>query len=463
MSTRRMMRWSIAVIGASLLGAGGCSPDRSHDAPHLVISNATIIDGTGAPPRPNQTIVVEGSRVVAVGPVGSISIPAGSKVVDGSDQWVIPGFVDLHVHLPPDTALHAPVLARLLEFGITSILNPGARPGAGPDVRARIARGELLGPQMRTAGALIDVTPEDRGYSEWAVQTPTESAIREEIRAQVGLGVDWVKLYAGLGPELVEAGLDEARALGVPVVGHLEATGWTPAARMGVKMLVHSGWATPMDEIVNLPSTDDASDAEWYRGYADAPNGSAFRALVEALLDSGVVVVPTLSITQASAFGNDATLLPLFQTELAPERHLPGWWDEGWETRHPQYWDREGDEALMMDEVYFPAVLAIQKVFFERGVTLGVGTDVGNSWMTPGVSFHHELGLYQEAGIPPIDILTMATRNGADAIGLGASTGTIEVGKRADLVILDADPTIDIRNARQISHVFLAGREIQRR
>lgn len=92
--------------------------------------------------------------------------------------------------------------------------------------------------------------------------------------------------------------------------------------------------------------------------------------------------------------------------------------------------------------------------------TNSVGFDDGNAWMTPGASFHHELFLYQEAGIPPIDILTMATRNGALAPGSEATTGAIESGKQADLVVLGADPIVDIQNARQIEIVFLAGRQI---
>lgn len=444
-------------------GTACTAPSESDRESTLVLWNATVVDGTGAPPRTNQTIVMSGTQIIETGDTSRVTIPPGARIVDVSNRWVVPGFVDLHVHLPPDSTLHGPVLSRLLQFGVTSILNPGARPGAGPDLRSRLLAGEITGPQMKTAGSLIDVTPEGRGYGAWATQAPTVAAIRAEVRRQQGLGVDFVKLYAGLGPELVTAALEEAQLAGVPVIGHLESTNWTDAAELGIRMLVHSGWSTPMDELVDLPTLETGTDAEWYAAYADAPNGPRFAALAQALLDHDVVVVPTLGITQAGALGRDAELLPLFRTELAPERDLPGWWGDGWEERHPQYGDTSEEEGRLLEEVYFPGVLAIHRAFFERGVTFGVGTDVGNAWMTPGVSFHHEMDLYQEAGIPPLEILTMATRNGADALGLGASTGTIEVGKRADLVVLDADPTADIRNARRITRVFLAGVEIERR
>lgn len=110
-----------------------------------------------------------------------------------------------------------------------------------------------------------------------------------------------------------------------------------------------------------------------------------------------------------------------------------------------------------MATVLFPGILNIVRAYYERRVRLGVGTDVGNSWMTPGVVFHHELELYQEAGIPPLAILTMATHNGAEALGILDDTGTIEVGKRANLVVLTSDPTEDFRNTRDIEQVFLNG------
>lgn len=102
-------------------------------------------------------------------------------------------------------------------------------------------------------------------------------------------------------------------------------------------------------------------------------------------------------------------------------------------------------------------MLGITKALFGAGVTPGVGTDVGNAWITPGASFHHEMELYAEAGIPAVEILAMATLGGATAPGLADSIGTVAVGKRADLVVLSADPTRDIQATRQIEHVFMGG------
>lgn len=448
----------------AMIAMAGCTKTPAPDDVRIIaLVNATIIDGTGAAPVSNQTIIIRGSKIAQIDDAASIDVPLDAEIIDASGKWVIPGFVDLHVHLPPDETVHGAILERLLEHGVTSFLNPGARPEAGVPLRERIQAGDFPGPQMKTAGRLIDDWPETSSAKSWAAHTPTQDALREEIRAQAKAGVDFIKLYARLSPELVAAGIEEGHAQGLPVIGHLEATNWTDAAAMGIDMLVHTGWSAPMDELVNLVNPESASDEEWYLGYADAPNGPAFQLLVDTLIENDIVVVPTLAVMQAGGLGDDNTLLPLYETDLAPERDLEGWWGEGWRTRHPEYSDDVGsEEAQLLKEVYFPALLNFQKEFYERGVTLGVGTDVGVSWMTPGASFHYEMSLYQDAGIPPLAILSMATRNGADALGLGDAVGTIEIGKNADLIVLGADPSADIRNAREIERVFLAGQEISR-
>ena len=457
----RVLLFVLAVVAATSCAERPASTDRVEI---IAIVGATIVDGTGAPPRISQTLIIQGTTISQSGDSASTEIPPGAKIIDATGKWVIPGFVDLHVHLPPDATVHEAILGRLLEHGVTTMLNPGARPEAGVTLRERIQAADIPGPQMKTAGRLIDDWPEDASARSWAAHTPTQDALREEIRLQANAGVDFIKLYARLSPELVAAGIEEGHAQGIPVIGHLEATNWTAAAAMGIDMLVHSGWSAPMDELVVLENSDEATDEEWYRAYADAPNRPAFAALVAALVENDVVVVPTLVMVQAGGLGDDNTLLPLYETDLAPERDIEGWWGEGWRARHPQYGGDVGpEEAKLLKEVYFPALLNFQKEFYERGVTLGVGTDVGNAWITPGASFHYEMSLYQDAGIPPLAIITMATRNGAEALGLGEVTGTIEVGKNADLIILGADPTIDIRNARKIERVFLEGKAISPR
>lgn len=427
----------------------------------VVLRDVTVIDGTGAPAQPHQTILLRGDRIARIGPMSHVEPPAGAAVLDVAGLFVIPGLIDLHVHLPEDRDVQAAMLARLLEFGVTTILNPGARHDAGVELRARLERGEVRGPRMLTAGRIVDFDPPTPGIAHWAARVGDGARMRREVRAQVARGVDFVKLYAKLPPGLLEVGVDEATRAGVPVVAHTGATTWAEAARAGVSMLVHSGYGTPMESIMDVADPARLSDAEWYEAFARAPRGRPFAELVELLVEGDVTVVPTLSITQAASLGKDAALLPLFQVELAPDAELDDWWSPGWRTRHPQHGEVEPEEEVLLEEVYFPAVLAIARAYHERGVRLGAGSDVGNSWMTPGVSLHHELGLFQEAGIPPLEVLCLATRNGAEALGLAGELGTIEPGKRADLVVLRADPSVDIRATRAIVAVIQGGRRVE--
>jgi imidazolonepropionase-like amidohydrolase len=442
-----------------LLVAAACASARPSDPP-LVLRDVTVVDGTGAPARENQTVVILDGRIVALGPRDEVSLPRGASVRELAGHSVIPGLVDLHVHLPTDRATQAAILAQLLRYGVTTILNPGARPGAGVEVRDRVLRGELLGPRVLSAGRIIDGDPLETELTEWSAVVGDEAAVRAEVRAQAAAGVDWIKLYRNLSPALVAAAVDEAHAHGLPVALHAGATTWTEGARLGVDMLVHSGWGTPMDELVDLPDVASATDEEWYRAYADAPAGAPFAVLCGALLAGGVTVVPTLSISLASGLGFDVRHLPEFRTDLAPDAELEGWWGAGWRERHPQTGELEPEEERLLETVYFPGLLDILRAYHGRGVALGVGTDVGNSWITPGFAYHHELELYQRAGIPPLEVLRAATRNGAEALGLLDDVGTLEVGKRADLVVLRADPARDVRAAREIESVYLAGRRV---
>ena len=429
-----------------------------------LIQGVNIIDGTGAAPKFNQDILITENTISQIGNSWSLDVRNNTKILNYSDKYVIPGFIDLHVHLPgKDTPGYAPIqekiLERLMEFGITTFLNPGARPDAGVELRGRISSGAVVGPRMFTAGRIIDHSPlVEKGFDIWGTKVENENMMMEEIRLQADKGVDYIKLYRYLPPNLVKTAIAEADKFGISVIGHMGQTSWGEAAQMGIDMLVHSGWGTPMEEIVNLEDTASASDAQWYAAYADAPNGQKFAELVKLLLKNKVTIVPTLSIHQAAGGGKDTSLLPLFEVELAPEAHLPGWWSDGWQTAHPQYSPDSEEEGYLMETVLFSGMLAILKAYFESGVKIGVGTDVGNSWMTPGVVFHHELKLYQQAGLPPLQILKMASLNGADVLGIADQTGSIEVNKLADLIVLNSNPIIDISNTRDIEAVFLSGK-----
>lgn len=455
---------SLAIVMILML-VTGC---RGQSGP-LVLKNAQVIDTIGTASQRWANLCIEDGLIIALwspndsGEEGQSLAPTcatapGARTIDLEGGYLLPGFIDLHVHFPPDSAVQEAIAGQLVRYGVTTVLNPGARPGAGVVFRDRPPMAPL---RILTAGIIIDYRPEAGEALEWATFVASEQEVRAEVQRQVASGVDFIKYYASMPPALVAALNDEANKHGIPVIGHSVATTWLDATNAGTTMLVHSGYSTPMDELVNLPDPQSATDAEWYAGYADAPAGTGFDRLARALIEHEVTVVPTLAITRAGGLGKDAALLPEYETDLAPEAELPGWWSDGWRDGHPQYGEVTEEEAVLLEEVYWPAVLSITHAMYSRGVHLGVGSDVGNSWITPGASFHLEMELYQRAGIPAPAIITMATRHGAEALGLEEELGAIEVGKRADLVVLGSNPLDDIRNTRDIRMVFVGGNPVE--
>ena len=178
--------------------------------------------------------------------------------------------------------------------------------------------------------------------------------------------------------------------------------------------------------------------------------------LVSMLLDGRVEVNPTLVMTETMTFSDDSRVLERLEPSFAPKDIAAAWRAES--HRYTREWTVD-DFKEMQDG--FPTILETVRLFHQRGVLLTAGTDVGNPWITPGVSFHRELELFVRAGIDPLDVLSIATRNGAEALGILDEVGTIEPGKIADLVILRDSPVEDIRNTRSIEVVYKGGQRFE--
>jgi imidazolonepropionase-like amidohydrolase len=280
--------------------------------------------------------------------------------------------------------------------------------------------------------------------------------IRAVVRKQVEQKPDFIKLYVGLRPALVQAAIEEAHARGVRVMGHLGRTTWGEAAELGIDSLAHSGhWglahsvvpAASQAEFQNFYVPNRAFRASQFRKWREVvdPKGPDVARLAELLHERHVEVHPNLVLVEAVFWGDDATV----RQRLDPRAS----------GRHP-YSDHWSTEELAEAKRAFPVILEIIRVFHEKGVLLTAGTDYLNPWMTPGLAYHRELELFAQAGIPPAEVLRIATRNGAEGLGLLQETGTIEAGKAADLVVLGADPLASISNTRKIERVFLRGREV---
>jgi imidazolonepropionase-like amidohydrolase len=438
-----------AVAAAVLIGPPPLLADD------VVLSGVTVIDGSGRASRPGQDVVVRDGRIAEVRPHRAPN-PSDARTLDLSGLFVLPGFVDMHAHVTylrdpdaPEPGYDEPVTLEVLRLclahGITTVRNPMAPTREGVALREAVAAGRVPGPRIFTAG--------------WTINGPqfaTEEQVRKEVRAQAAAGVDFVKVYAGLPEPLVHAAIAEAHARGIKVIGHLQETTWTEAARDGIDFIAHGApWSAAY-----LPPGRRASYLEAMRteGGMKArlrwlewvdPSGPEVTEMVSELVRREIPVDPTLVAYETKLRGDDPMYVESADLPLAPASMLAGWRSGTFTSS----WTRE-DYAR--GHALWPKLPALVGLYFRRGIRLLAGSDLPNPWVVPGAGFHRELELLVHSGIPPLDVLSIATRNGAVALGLDA--GAIEPGRRADLVVLDADPVADIRNTRRIRLVMKDGR-----
>lgn len=444
---------------SSLIVFSGCTSApalQARSAP-LVLRGVTVIDGTGAPPYGNMDVVIEGERIAAIHPSGSQRHARDATVLDLPGRYLLPGLIDTHAHVtvlrwvPDESGRRRGVYDRgvsertlrvLLAHGITTVRNPSAPAAEGVALRDDVASGMLAGPRIVTSGEHLN----DPRMS--------DAELRAEVRRQVALGVDLIKVYAGLRPAQVGAVIDEAHALGVPVVGHLQRTTWTEAARLGIDAITHGfSWAPEY-----LPETRRAEYRPTLLGRLDwlewiDLDGPEIREMVRLLVDRRVAVDPTLIAYHTKFFGDDPRYLE------HPDQHLVPEIVEDW--RGGTHTDDWTTADYTRGKRLWPKAAELVRRYHEAGVLLSAGSDLPVPWVIPGVGLHEELELLVAAGIPPLDVLRIATRNGAETLGLLDEIGTLEVGKRADLVVLGADPTADVRNTRSIELIIQNGRTMR--
>lgn len=435
-------------------GRDGLEDARLLGERSLLVRNVTVIDGTGGLPRRDVAVLIRNGLIEFVGRLEDMGVPPeGAEVVDAGGGWLVPGFIDVHAHAR-DTA----VVRALFAAGITTIRNPSSPVHDGLELRKASNSGAIRGPRIYTAGPVIDAPP---GGWPGAALVETEEEARAAVRAQAEAGVDLVKLHVGLPPPLVAAAVEEAHAHGLPVVGELVATSWAEAARAGVDHLTHLVSRSP----ALLPTAEreryrrDVSergahpDTRWLE--LVNPEGAEVDEVLGALLSRDVSVDPTLAVVESILLCGDVR----YGAEVS--RYVP----EGEAVDGPETDAGEECEAASWPEDFmdraraaWPKALELVRLLHASGVRLATGSDAPLGRLPPGASFHRELALLSEAGIPNREVLRIATANGAVALGILHEVGTIEIGKRADMVLLGSDPLRDIRNTEDIEWIMMDAR-----
>ncbi|WP_069167147.1 amidohydrolase family protein [Nocardia altamirensis] len=448
-----------AVAGGALSTLVGRSAAADPGAPVTVLSGATVIDGTGAPPMPDTGIVLAGDRILAVGRLPEIPLPPGVRTVQLAGKHVIPGLWDMHTHIADAERTFQPLY---VVHGVTGIREMWGFPHTG-DLRRRLDEGQLLGPRMVFAGSIIDGPP---GVWPGSEVVATEAEARAAVRRTRDIGADFVKVYSLLSRETLTAIADESRRVGLPFAGHVpHRVPVAEAVDLGQRTIEHMygmqlATSSRAPELyAEIAATWDDPKADMSRrdvmereaGETYSPERAA--ALFDQMIRRGVWQSPTITVEQRYLTG-PPTKGPDAQDMM---RYLPRFIHEFWgglEAASPPLSAAKRDIA----QRNFDARMQLLGAMNAAGVGIVAGTDAGNPYVFPGATLHEELGWLVQAGLSPMQALQSATSNAARCAGLADVSGTIGVGKYADLVVLDRDPLADIGNTRRIHAVVSRGR-----
>jgi len=431
----------------------------------LVFTHAMVIDVAGGIAKQDYTVIVTGDRIAAMGKTAKVRVPSGAQVVDASGKFLIPGLWDMHVH--PSGKAYLPLF---LANGVTGIRIMWGDP-EDHEWRKEIETGHLLGPRMVIASPLVDGP---KPYWRGSISVSSEAQARQVVDKVKADGADFVKVYQFLPRDLYFAIADEAKKQGIPFAGHVPIdVSAVEASNAGQKSFEHLVGILPAcsshaDELLKDQQADLVEDLASARPkfwgtretksremMLDSYSAEKAHALFAVLKNNGTWQVPTLTLLRMFAYGDDPVFLNDARLKYVPVRTRNSWDPSAIDGKHTAE-----DFAYMKKE--FRKDLEVVGAMQNSGVGILAGTDTENPFCFPGFSLHDELGSLVQAGLSPMQALQAATLNPARFLGMEKDLGTIEKGKLADLVLLDANPLDEIGNTKKIAAVVSDGKLFSR-
>jgi hypothetical protein len=428
-----------ALLGLLLSALPVGSPDSV-----VAFVDVTVVPMDRERTLPHQTVVIAGGRIVAIGPTNQVKVPAGGMRVDGRGKFLMPGLAEMHAHIPggqtPDSMVER-TLFLFVAGGITTVRGMLGHPRHLP-LRERAAGGELLSPTIYTSG------PSLNGNS-----VPTPQVAARMVTEQEAAGYDFLKIHPGIEREVFDTLSATARRLEIELAGHVPLD-------VGLQRALDARYASIdhldgyVEAMVRKDSPVSPSQSEFFGlNLGEHLDTSRIPALVEATRRAGVWNVPTQVLME----------------NLAPDV------DEGELARRPEMryvlsstraeWSREKSSILQETGSSLKSLRSTMaarrkliKALHAGGAGLLLGSDAPQIYNVPGFSTHRELESLVAAGLTPYQALETGTRNVAVFFGTLATTGTVAVGKRADLILLDANPLVDVRNTTRRAGVVLRGK-----
>jgi len=451
------MKYSSSLIGLALITLMGCSPSLEGD---LIISDVNIIDVKNNRVIPNQDVVIYNGTIKEILPTGKRL--KAENIVEGRDKFLIPGLFDMHTHLTMSARYFEQmngslkgrivynreigewVAHKMLNYGVTTVREAGGFLKDAIELRNDINNGNIQGPRIFVCGPLIEGDPSY--HSGMAVRITDVEQAKNEVRAQVTEGADFIKVYATLQPDLTKAVIEEAHAQGVRVLAHLGATSWDEGVEFGVDDIIHTQHPT-----------------SGYTFFKDIDSDSTVELLSKT---ASFNVANTPSLVIARYFLADSTIFE--KDYLKAINEMPALILDSWDQQQDfllSFWlQRFGNRDLMNQELEerYGFARDLTTTTIKSGVTVLPGTDCCNMNIVPGLSLHKELALLVKTGFSPAEVLQLATLTSAEWLGISQKVGVIDEGMIADLIIVEANPLEDIRNTEKIQFVIQNGNIIKR-
>jgi imidazolonepropionase-like amidohydrolase len=419
------------------------------DTPIFALTHARVIDGTGAPAREDQTIVVRDGRIAAVGNSSTIAVPAGAQVLDITGKTVIPGLVMVHEHLYYPTA--PGVYANLAESftrlylagGVTSMRTGGNLNGFGDiGIKREIDAGKKAGPWIDATAPYLEGP--GLGLNQVHELTGPDDA-RRMVNFWADAGATSFKAYMHITRAQLSAAIEEAHKRGLKVTGHLCSVTYREAAGLGIDDLEH-GFFAATDFVTDKKPDECPTQAVARTAFAAVdPNGDAVRSLIAELVKNRVALTSTLTVFETFIPGQP---LPPGLDVLEPQLRAQ------FEQRHAA----TAKNASSPQSPLFAKARAMEVAFVRAGGLLLVGTDpTGGGGVVAGYSNQRALELLVESGFTPLEAIRIGTLNGATFLGRANRAGSIAAGKDADLVVIAGNPATRITDVRKVQIVFKQG------
>lgn len=437
----------LAVQGQERALQPGVVPFISVNAPVVALTHVRLVDGTGAPARADQTIIVTGNEIRAVGPSRSTTVPRGARVLDLSNHTVLPGQVGLHEHTYfggvrrlTQMSVTGPYL--YLAYGVTTAMTAGSQlPYQELNLKRAVDAGALPGPRFHITGPYLNGGPPRNGMSR---NVGSAEEVRRVIGYWAGEGATWFKFLGSVTREVLKAGIEEAHARGLRVTGHLCSVTFSEAAALGIDLLQH-GFITNSDHVPG--KTPDSCPAENMRIQAEVDvSGAGVAASIRGLVANKAAVVSTLGV---------------YETFMPDRARL--------DPRGLEFLDRDiraeveanhmglARGGLIVPRRLLQKMMAWERMFVAAGGLLGAGCDPWGTGFLPGLGNLRNYELLVEAGFRAEQAIQIMTLNGARILGLDRRLGSIAPGKLADLMVVRGDPVQTPTDIYEVVTVFKDG------